>query len=114
MAILYGIKNCDTVKKARQWMDKRQINYTFHDYRNEGIDEKLVRQFFDHFGWEKVLNTNSSTYRQLPEWQKDIMTEELAMELILEQPTLIKRPIIKKGREWEVGFSEEKYQALFK
>ena len=113
MAILYGIKNCDTVKKARNWLDKRQVKYSFHDYRTDGIDEKLVKQFFEHFGWEKVMNTNSSTYRQLAEWQKDIMTEELALEIMLEQPTLIKRPIIKKGREWEIGFSEAQYQDLF-
>jgi len=113
MAILYGIKHCDNVKKAKQWLDKRKVNYTFHDYRSDGLDEKLLEQFFSQFGWERVLNTNSTTYRQLPEWQKDIMTEELAKELILQDPTLIKRPIIKKGRVWEVGFSEEKYQELF-
>lgn len=113
MATLYGIKHCDSVKKARAWLDKRKIKYNFHDFQIDGIDEKMVQQFVEVLGWETVLNSESTTYRQLPEWQQDNMTEELALELMLQQPTIIKRPVLKKGKDWEIGFSEENYQRLF-
>ncbi|MFV2055853.1 MAG: ArsC family reductase [Thiohalomonadales bacterium] len=113
MAVLYGIKNCDTVKKARKWLDKRQVKYSFHDFRTDGIDEKLLETWIKYFGWENVINTNSSTYRQLPEWQKDLLSEETVLGIMLEHPTIIKRPVIKKGRVFEIGFSEEKYNELF-
>ena len=112
MTALYGIKNCDTCKKARQWLDQHGIEHRFHDYRLDGLSPELLQRFIDGLGWEKLLNKSSTSWRQLgPERQADL-THEKAMALMLETPTLIKRPILDTGNKLIVGFKADQYAAL--
>ena len=110
--ILYGIKNCDTVKKARNWLDAHQMHYRFHDFRVDGLDEALLRCFVDRLGLDAVLNQRSTSWRQLSDDQKSDLTTDKAIALMLEIPTLIKRPILDDGRQWLVGFNLELYASL--
>lgn len=110
MNTLYGIKNCDTVKKAKTWLQENQINFDFHDYRDDGLDSCLLEQFETGLGWENMLNKRSTTWRQLPEQQKQNMNKALALQLMLEQPTLIKRPVFDTGKKLLIGFSAKQYQ----
>ncbi len=113
MHTLYGIKNCDTVKKARSWLDGRGIEYRFHDYRIDGLDEDLLRRFSSVLGWETMLNKRSTSWRQLSDAQKNDLNERNALTLMLEIPTLIKRPILDTGAQMIIGFNAEQYrQAL--
>jgi Spx/MgsR family transcriptional regulator len=110
MIVLYGIKNCDTCKKARAWLDNSHIVYQFHDYRVDGLTQKQLQGFAATLGWEKMLNRSSTSWRQLtPEQQADL-TEAKALQLMLAFPTLIKRPILDTGRELLLGFKPELYQ----
>ncbi len=111
MYTLYGIKNCDTVKKTKTWLDQHQIQYQFHDYRSDGLDAQLLSQFESELGWEQLLNRRSTTWRQLTEHQKQNMDKTLALQLMLEQPTLIKRPILDTGNRLLIGFSARQYQS---
>ena len=111
--ILYGIKNCDTIKKARRHLDEHAVEYTFHDYRTDGIDEKSIQQFIDELGWEKVLNKRGTTWRQLDDTTKTATNESNVAALLCENPAMIKRPILKAGKKLLIGFSKEEYaQAL--
>jgi len=110
--VLYGIKNCDSVKKARSWLESRHLAYRFHDFRVDGLDESLLRRFIDHLGLDHVLNQRSTSWRQLSEAQKADLTLDKAVQLMLQQPTLIKRPILDDGRQWLVGFNPERYLEL--
>lgn len=110
--ILYGIKNCDTIKKARSYLDAKQIQYRFHDYRTDGINAQLVQQFIDKLGVEAVLNQRSTSWRQLSEQQKSGLNPDQVLQLLLEVPTLIKRPILDCGDQLLVGFSPELYAQL--
>lgn len=107
--ILYGIKNCDTIKKARRHLDEQAVEYRFHDYRADGIDEKSIQHFIDALGWEKVLNKRGTTWRQLDEKTKAATDESNVAALLCENPAMIKRPILKAGKELLVGFSKEEY-----
>lgn len=109
---LYGIKNCDSVKKARAWLDARQIKYRFHDYRVDGLDVALLTTFIDKLGVNGILNQRSTSWRQLSDEQKQDLTADKATQLMLEVPTLIKRPILDDGRQLLVGFSPELYADL--
>lgn len=109
---LYGIKNCDSVKKARAWLDARQLEYRFHDYRVDGLDAALLTAFIDKLGADGILNQRSTSWRQLSAEQKQDLTTEKAKQLMLEVPTLIKRPILDDGRQLLVGFSPELYANL--
>lgn len=110
MFVLYGIKACDTCKKARTWLEQNRIEYRFHDFRADGLSENQLQTFIDGLGWEKLLNKVSTSWRQLtPEQQADL-TETKAMQLMLEMPTLIKRPILDMGSELLLGFKPEFYQ----
>ncbi len=112
MYILYGIKNCDTVKKAKNWLDSHQLNYQFHDYRMDGLEQDLIDYFEAELGWETLLNKRSSSWRQLSNEQKQTISKESAITLMLETPTLIKRPILKTEDSLLIGFSEANYKAL--
>jgi arsenate reductase len=112
MFALYGIKNCDTCKKARQWLEQNGIEHRFHDYRADGLTPELLQSFIDRLGWEKLLNKSSTSWRQLsPEQQADL-TREKAARLMLETPTLIKRPILDTGNKLIIGFKADQYASL--
>ncbi len=112
MYTLYGIKTCDTVKKARKWLDQQHIDYRFHDYRSDGLDSRLLQHFLDGLGWDKLLNRRSTSWRQLSAYDKSGLDERKALQLMLRQPTLIKRPILDTGEKLILGFSTADYQTL--
>ncbi len=101
---LYGIPNCDTVKKARTWLDAQGIAYAFHDYKKAGVPEKKLTRWCDEAGWEKVLNRAGTTFKKLPPEAKDKVDRKAAMRLMCEQPSMIKRPIVEHPRGLLVGF----------
>nr|WP_306671262.1 MULTISPECIES: ArsC family reductase [unclassified Endozoicomonas] len=110
---LYGISNCDTIRKARKWLNAAGIEYRFHDYRKEGLDKVSLQNWSNELGWEALLNRRGTTWRQLPEAQKASVDEASAIELMLEQPAMIKRPLLDTGSKKVLGFSDKQYQALF-
>jgi arsenate reductase len=109
---LYGIKNCDTMTKARAWLDKHKLAYQFHDYKVSGIDAARLGGWVKAVGWEVLLNRTGTTFRKLPEEAKQDVDEAKAIRLMLEQPSMIKRPVLERGKTLMVGFSPEKYSAL--
>ena len=110
--ILYGIKNCSTVKKARDWLDQHHIAYQYHDVRTDGLSQDCIKNFTERENWQTLLNRSSSTWRQLtPEQQSDLNADK-AICLILEKPTLLKRPVLDTGDKLLVGFKLEDYQQL--
>lgn len=111
--ILYGIPNCDTVKKAQKWLLQNNIPYTFHDYRKNGLDKALITTFMDKLEWTELLNKRSTSYRQLTEQQKAALTAETAAALFIELPTLIKRPLLAHNSNYLLGFKVENYKNLF-
>ncbi len=113
MTILYGIKNCDTVKKARKWLDANEINYTFHDLRLDGLDNALLSSLVDKSDWQLMLNKRSTTYKNLPDDIKNNLTEQVLFDAVLEQPTLLKRPLLLNNEQLYIGFKPEQYQELF-
>jgi arsenate reductase len=108
---MYGIKNCDTVKKARAWLDARGVGYDFHDYKTAGIDEARLRAWSAELGWERLLNRAGTTFRKLPDAEKIGLDEGKAIALMLAQPSMIKRPVLDLGDRRLVGFSEEPWRA---
>jgi len=110
MNTLYGIKNCDTVKKARKWLEVNEVHYQFHDFRTDGLNADLIDRWFEAVDWESLVNKRSTTWRQLDDAQKEELSEQSARGLLLENPTLIKRPVLDNGISILVGFSEESYQ----
>ncbi len=111
--IMYGIPNCDTIKKARKWLEAEGVDYQFHEYRKQGINAELVQGFCSDLGWENVLNKRGTTYRQLSQEQKDNLSEETAIALLVEQPAMIKRPIVKYNDQLHIGFKADSYAAIF-
>lgn len=114
MITLYGIPNCDTVRKARRWLDDNAIEYTFVDFREEPVGADTVERWFAALGWENVINRRSTTWKQLDPADRDSMDEGSARDAVLEHPTLVKRPVLDTGKELHVGFSAGHYQDLFK
>ena len=108
---IYGIKACDTMKKARAWLEAAGIEYAFHDYRVDGIDEARLRGWIAQVGWEVLLNRAGTTFRKLPEAERDGVDEARAIRLMLSQPAMIKRPVLDLGGRIVVGFRPEAYQA---
>jgi len=112
-AILFGIKNCDTIKKARAWLEQANIPYHFHDFRQNGVDEKQLNKWIAELGWQTLINKRSTTWRQLDEQSKTNMDQQLALQTMLQQPAIIKRPVLDFGSQRHVGFSSRVYQTLF-
>jgi arsenate reductase len=110
---LYGIPNCDTIKKARKWLDANNIEYTFHNFRKDGIDSQMVCQWLKSQSWEVLLNKRGTTWRQLPEEVKAGIDENKAIDLMVEHPALIKRPVMVKGSQINVGFKDKDYETFF-
>jgi arsenate reductase (glutaredoxin) len=113
MTTLYGIKNCDTVKKARRWLDGEKITYQFHDLRADGLDEKTLRNWTKKTSWEDLLNKRSTTWRQLPDDDKNTINEINAIKQMLINPTLIKRPVLSFNKQIIIGFNASNYQEIF-
>lgn len=111
MLTMYGIKNCDTIKKARRWLEAQQVEYRFHDYRADGVDAALLRPFVDELGWEALLNTRGTTWRKLDEAQRTAVTHaDAAIALMVEMPAIIKRPLLcAPGKPMLLGFNESSY-----
>jgi arsenate reductase (glutaredoxin) len=110
---IYGIKNCDTMKKARAWLDAKGVAYTFHDYKAEGIDKGSLERWAKDVGWETLLNRAGTTFRKLPDAQRENVTEKKAIALMLEQPSMIKRPVADVGGTLVVGFKPDVYAKTF-
>jgi arsenate reductase (glutaredoxin) len=111
---IYGIKNCDTMKKARTWLEKQGVDYAFHDYKAEGIDRERLERWEKKVGWETLLNRAGTTFRKLPETDKDGLTQKKAIALMLDQPSMIKRPVLDLGGgKILVGFKPETYKDAF-
>ncbi len=113
MTTIYGIKNCDTMKKARVWLEAHKIAYEFHDYKSAGIDRARLEKWVKALGWETVLNRAGTSFRKLPDKDKEGLSEKKAIALMLAQPSMIKRPVIEKGARLLVGFKPEEYAKAF-
>ena len=111
---LYGIKACDTMKKARDWLDKKGVAYDFHDYKTQGVDRAHLEKWVGAKGWETVLNRAGTTFRKLPDADKTGLDADGAMALMLAQPSMIKRPVLDLAERRLVGFKPELYTAAFR
>lgn len=107
---LYGISNCSTVKKAKDWLENNNLEYQFHDYRKQGLTIDLLESFEEVLGWESILNKRSTSWRQLSEDQKLSISKQTALQFMLDTPTLIKRPLLDTGKTMIIGFTEKNYQ----
>ena len=112
-ATIYGIKNCDTMKKARAWLDAHDVDYAFHDYKTSGIERRQLEAWAGQAGWETLLNRAGMTFRKLPDADKADLTETKAIALMLARPSMIKRPVLDTGGAILVGFKPELYEAAF-
>lgn len=110
---LYGIKACDTMKKARTWLDEQGVSYSFHDYKAVGVDQAHLQQWCAEHGWQTLLNRAGTTFRKLDEAQKADLDEAKAIALMLAQPSMIKRPVLDLGGRTLVGFKPDIYAAAF-
>ncbi|MGB5452116.1 MAG: ArsC family reductase [Sedimenticolaceae bacterium] len=113
MIALYGIPNCDTMKKARVWLTEHGVEYAFHDYKKAGIDEKMLRAWVAELGWQALLNTRGMMWRKVPQEVRDSIGEESAIALMLETPSIIKRPVLDTGSQRHVGFKPDQYEQIF-
>ena len=113
MTTLYGIKNCDTIKKARQWLSAEHIDFVFHDYRVDGLDPSWLDQAEQALGWENLLNKRGTTFRQLDEAQKAALDKDKALALLIDQPAMIKRPVLIHDGHYYLGFKPAQYQKIF-
>ncbi len=114
MVTLYGINNCDTVRKARRWLDENDIKYRFHDVRKDGLDAKMLQEWERQLGWEQLLNRRGTTWRKLPENVRDSIDRSSALRIMLEQPSIIRRPLLDDGKQLRAGFSAADYSAVFR
>ncbi len=113
MTTLYGIKNCDTMKKAMKWLNDNDINYRFHDYRKDGLSLEWLQCAEAALTWHALLNKRGTTFRQLSDEQKANLCRETALELMLAHPAMIKRPVLVADERWQLGFKADEYQAFF-
>ena len=110
---LLGISNCDTVKKARRWLDEQGVAYRFHDVRKDGLDPARLQRWIDALGWEKLLNRSGTTFRKLPDADKQGLDAARAKALMLDQPAMIRRPVVEAGDAVSVGFSADDWAKRF-
>jgi Spx/MgsR family transcriptional regulator len=110
---IYGIKNCDTMKKARAWLDCRGVEYIFHDYKTAGIERERLERWAKKVGWETLLNRAGTTFRKLSNKDKEGLSEKKALALMLAQPSIIKRPVLEQSGKLLVGFKPEQYEDAF-
>lgn len=108
---LYGIKACDTMKKARTWLEEHQVEYAFHDYKTQGIDREHLARWCDEHGWQTLLNRAGTTFRKLDDAQKADLDQAKAIELMLAQPSMVKRPVLELGDRTLIGFKPDLYAA---
>ncbi|GAB3534688.1 ArsC family reductase [Photobacterium alginatilyticum] len=111
--VTYGIKNCDTIKKMKKWLEAENIEYRFHDYRTDGLDQAMLEAFEAQLGWEAMVNKRGTTYRQLSDEQKAGLNRETALTLMLEYPAMIKRPLLVHNESYHLGFKPAQYQEIF-
>ena len=109
---LYGISNCDTIKKARSWLTQHQIEFSFHDYRKQGLDPALLKHWVEELGWETLLNRRGTTWRQLTSEVQSSIDEASAIDIMLDNPAIIKRPLLVKDEKRYVGFSDDTYSQI--
>ncbi len=107
---MYGIRNCDTIKKARAWLEKRKVDYAFHDYKSAGLDPLRLMSWCDELGWEVLLNRAGTTFRKLPEVERELLDSNRAIALMLAQPSMIKRPVLDLDGRLLIGFKPELYE----
>ena len=112
MIKLYGIPNCDTMKKARKWLDSNGMDYEFHDYKKLGVPEKNLKQWVKKAGWQVVLNKRGTTWRKLDDNIKSSIDEVSAIQVMLENPSAIRRPVLESGNTLLIGFKLEEYKTL--
>lgn len=112
MLILYGIANCDTIRKTRAWLEKQAIPYQFHDYRIQGSPESLIRKFVAQFTHSELINTRGTTWRNLTESQRRLPDTDSAVSLMSKYPALIKRPLLQSGEAWLLGYDESRLRDL--
>lgn len=113
MITMYGIKNCDTIKKARSWLEAHGVAYAFHDYKAEGIDAETLARWSAELGWDKLLNRAGTTFRKLPEADREGLDETRAIALMVAQPSMIKRPLLDLGDRRLLGFKPDLYAEAF-
>ena len=113
MTIMYGISNCDTIKKAKKYLTDNNQEFTFHDYRKNGISAELVNEFAAHIDWQDLVYKRGTTYRQLSDEQKQNLDKESALALLVEQPAMIKRPVLVHNGQYHLGFKAAQYDEIF-
>lgn len=113
MTTIYGIKNCDTMKKARTWLETHKVAHAFHDYKASGVDKATLEGWAGKVGWEILLNRAGTTFRKLPDADKEGLTQKKAIALMLAQPSMIKRPVLEHRGQITVGFKPDEYKTLF-
>ena len=111
--ILYGISNCDTIRKAKTWLAGNSIEFTFHDFRKQGLDRQLLQTMIGALGWQAMLNRRGTTWRSLPDEVKEHIDQLSATDVMMENPAIIKRPILANKQQFHLGFSDQQYQELF-
>lgn len=109
---VYGIPNCDTVKKARRWFDERAVSYVFHDFKKEGLALETLSRWEKSLGWETLINRKGTTWRQLPDAKKNVTDSSAARSLMLENLSLIKRPVVETAHGLSVGFDESRFEQI--
>lgn len=114
MVTIYGIRNCTTVKKAIAWCQEHEVEFSFHDYRKQGLERARLREWCKHLGWRSMVNTRGTTWRRLTPQQQTLTTEAQALALMLEYPSLIKRPIVETGTQLLVGFDPQLFASFVK
>lgn len=113
MTTIYGIKNCNTMKKAMKWLDDHGVKYQFHDFKKSGLDEKLLKSWIKHVGWEALVNQRGTTWRKLAESDRDNLNEAKATRLMLDNLSLIKRPVLEYKNTVYIGYTDIEYAKIF-
>lgn len=113
MTTLYGISNCDTIKKAKKYLTDKNIDFTFHDYRKDGVNLEMITEFAAHIDWQVLVNKRGTTYRQLSDEQKQNLDKDTALNLLVEQPAMIKRPVMFHEQSYHLGFKPAQFDEIF-